>query len=382
MKKKLVKYLALIACTLALMAQREEEPIQEERLRLIFAGDIMVHAAQLKAAQNPADTNTYSFHKSFEYVRPLLQSADLAIGNLELTMPGELPYQGYPLFRCPEELSAALRVAGFDLLMTANNHCNDSAAPGVLNTIEVLNETGFYHTGTFQSREEKEAYYPLIVYKKGFKLAFLNYTYDTNGIPTRVPSMVNEIDSVAISEDMRTAREMQPDAIIVMMHWGSEYHLTENKAQEKLTRQLLSEGADLIVGAHPHVVQPAKWLKNTTTGKPALVAYSLGNFISGQMKPHTDGGILLEVELLKKAGHTTLEEAAFAPLWRHIEYPPAGKRVYRVLPIAAFEHEAFANIRFTEADRAAMQRYAQQTRSRVGLPELPIDFDFLTQAPQ
>ncbi len=378
MKNRLFKYLMLTGGVLALMAQRSgDTPAPVERLRLIFAGDIMVHQAQILSAQTPEG---YDFDASFEYVKPLLQSADLAIGNLELTMPGEEPYLGYPMFRCPEELATALRIAGFDLMMTANNHSNDSGAAGVINTIEVLEESGFYHTGTFQNREEMEAYYPLIVYKKGFKLAFLNYTYSTNGIRTRHPSVVNPIDSAQISRDLRVARDLQPDAIIVMMHWGLEYQLVENKEQRKLTKQLLEGGADLIIGAHPHVVQPARW--ETADGEQeVLVAYSLGNFISGQLKQHTDGGILVEVELSKSNGHAMVEEAAFIPVWRHVERLPSGKKTYRTLPIAAFEYEDSERIRLTETDRAAMLRYAQQTRHRVGLPERPVTLESLEEYP-
>ncbi len=380
MKNRLFKYLMLTGGVLALMAQRgEDTPADVETLHLIFTGDIMVHQSQILAAKTPEG---YDFNACFEYVAPLLQSADLAIGNLELTMPGEEPYLGYPMFRCPEELATALRVAGFDLMMTANNHSNDSGAPGVINTIEVLEESGFYHTGTFQNREEMDAYYPLIVYKKGFKLAFLNYTYSTNGIRTRAPSVVNPIDSAQISRDMRIARDLQPDAIIVMMHWGLEYQLVENKEQRKLTQQLLREGADLIIGAHPHVVQPARW--ETADGEQeVLVAYSLGNFISGQVKQHTDGGIMVEVALSKTNGYTTVEEAAFIPVWRHIERLSSGKKTYRTLPIAAFEQdeEIPEKLRLTDADRAAMLRYAKQTRHRVGLPERLVTIESLEENP-
>ncbi len=368
MKNKLLKYPTLLCGVLALMAQRSgDAPAPVETLRLIFAGDIMVHESQIHAAKTP-ESEGYDFSASFEYIQPVLQSADLAIGNLELTMPGEEPYLGYPMFRCPEELSMALRGAGFDLLMTANNHSNDSGADGVINTIDVLEESGFYHTGTFQNPEDKEASYPLIVYKKGFKLAFLNYTFGTNGNRTRPPSIVNAIDSAQISEDFRVARDLQADAIVVVMHWGLEYQLKENHEQQKIAKQLLREGADLIIGAHPHVVQPARW-ETADGNKEVLVAYSLGNFISGQLKQHTDGGILVEVELTKKNGHTTIEDASFIPVWRHIEKLPSGKRVYRTLPIAAFEEGDSGLIRLTDADRAAMSRYAEQTRNRVGLPE-------------
>ncbi len=371
MKNRLVRYLALLTSVLFLTSQRSAEaPAPPETLRLIFAGDIMVHRAQILAAQE-ADGEGYDFRNSFDCIKPVLESADLAIGNLELTMPGEEPFLGYPMFRCPEELAVSLRLAGFDLLMTANNHSNDSGAAGVIHTIDALEEAAFYHAGTYRNAEEAEAWHPMIIYKKGFKLAFLNYTYGTNGIRTRPPSVVNRLDSLQIEEDLRVARDLQPDAIIVMLHWGLEYQLVENKKQQQIARQLMRGGADLIVGAHPHVVQPARW--QTANGqKEVLVAYSLGNFISGQFKPNTDGGILLEAVLTKTESGARVEEAAFVPIWRHIERPPSGKRTYRVLPIAAFEQENPTDILFTETDRAKMLEYAAQTRKRVGLPEKPI----------
>ena len=199
---------------------------------------------------------SYDYLPCFQYVRPILEEADLAVGNLELTLPGKPPYQGYPRFRSPDELAYALRVSGFDLLTTSNNHSNDAGKQGVIKTIETVKGYGFYQTGTFRNAEERELFYPLIVYKDNFKLAFLNYTYDTNGLPTRLPTVVNEIDTSLMKKDMETAKALRPDAIIVIMHWGLEYQLRESKTQRRLTKQLFDWGADLVIGGHPHVVQP------------------------------------------------------------------------------------------------------------------------------
>jgi len=188
-------------------------------LKLLFVGDVMGHGPQIRSAEL-VKNKSYNYEPNFKYVAPIIEAADLAIGNLEVTLPGKPPYQGYPQFRSPDDLAKALRLAGFDMMVTSNNHSNDAGKNGVIETINTLKEYGFYQTGTFKNQKEKDWFYPLIVYKDNFKLAFLNYTYDTNGIPTRPPTVVNLIDSKKIEKDMEMARSLKPDAIIVLMHWG------------------------------------------------------------------------------------------------------------------------------------------------------------------
>ena len=158
-------------------------------LRLIFAGDVMGHAPQIASAQI-GNTGKYDYKPCFRYIKPIIEQADLAIANLELTLPGKPPYNGYPMFRSPDELAVALKGAGFDILVTANNHANDSRGPGVTNTILTLRDNNFLQTGTFLNARDRSAHYPLMVYKNGFKIALLNYTYDTNGVPTEAPTIV------------------------------------------------------------------------------------------------------------------------------------------------------------------------------------------------
>ncbi len=351
----------------SISAQNGPDPVR--RLRLLFVGDIMGHDSQIESAAIEKNV-LYDYSPCFEYVAPILKDVDLAIGNLELTLPGEPPYKGYPQFRSPDDLALALRHAGFDLLATANNHSNDAGKMGVVNTLNTLDEYGFYHTGTFRNEAERKAYYPLIVYKNNFKLAFLNYTYSTNGIPTKEPTIVNLIDPRQIEADMAVARSLDPDAIIVIMHWGKEYQLEESKEQAQLAQKLFKWGADLVIGAHPHVVQPVKTYPYTDrygASKTGLVAYSLGNFISGQRRTNTDGGIMLEVELKKHVDKPGVElnDYAFIPVWRHIEQESSGRRHYRVVPVAAFEQLKPVPSGFTTADREKMQKYADFTRQHL-----------------
>lgn len=326
----------------------------------------MGHDSQIESAKVVQDS-LYDYFPCFEYVEPYLEEADLAVGNLEVTLPGAPPYKGYPQFRSPEDLALTTRFSGFDMLVTANNHSNDAGLNGVLNTIQILDKYDFYHTGTFQNQEERDAYYPLIVYRGSFKLAFLNYTYDTNGLKTRPPSIVNLIEEEQIEKDMAEARAAQPDVIIVVMHWGNEYQRNENKDQRELAEKLVSWGADLVIGSHPHVVQPVKELKVKLADgseKQAVVAYSLGNFISGQRKAHTDGGMMFHVELAKDMNKNTTRVAdhSYSLVWRYIEKNQDGSKTFRVLPIKDFEGPASPLI-LPDSDRQDMLNYAKSTRA-------------------
>lgn len=347
---------------------------QTDTLRLLFTGDIMGHSPQITSAQL-VKNKTYDYHPCFEYIQPVLRQADLAIGNLELTLPGAPPYTGYPMFRSPDALATALKDAGFDILMTANNHANDSHGLGVTNTIRTLNDLGFLQTGTFKDQRDRDAFYPLMVYKNGFKLAFLNYTYDTNGVPTQAPTIVNRIDTVQIAADLAEARARKPHFILVVMHWGIEYQLQENAEQRRLARFLIRNGADMVIGMHPHVVQPIRNERVTLpdgTTKEAIVVYSLGNFISNQQQPNTDGGILFQVDLLKNKGFPQVRVGAHGiiPVWRYIHKTAAGKSTFYTLPVAPLERDPEAFRGMSTTARAAMLRSVASVRKRLNYPEI------------
>ncbi len=349
------------------------------RLNLLFVGDIMGHGPQIKSAQI-VEGERYDYLPCFKYIRPIIEAADLAIGNLELTLPGKPPYRGYPQFRSPDELAYALRVSGFDLLVTSNNHSNDAGKIGVINTVSTLRNYNFYQTGTFKNSEERELFYPLIVYKNGFKLAFLNYTYGTNGLSTKEPTIVNLIDTTLIKKDMKIARQLKPDAIIVVMHWGLEYKLVESSKQRMLSKKIFEWGADLIVGSHPHVVQPIR--QESMQDKKVVVAYSLGNFISNQNKPNTDGGIIFETELIKdlKTGKVSLGQIHYIPVWRYIHKGLKGKPTYHVVPVSAFEKDKTNVLEMTEKDKKAMKDFVTKTRNHLNKydsSERYINFDVL-----
>ena len=342
---------------------------QWDTLRILFAGDIMGHEPQIRSAEI-VPNKQYDYGPCFQHIRPLISAADLAIGNLELTLPGRPPYTGYPMFRSPNALAVALKEAGFDVLATANNHSNDGRGSGLSATVRTLRDLGFLQTGTFENQQDRAARYPLMISKDGFKIALLNYTYGANGVPTDPPGVVNFIDTVQIKKDLAEAVARQPDFIIAFMHWGLEYQLQENKEQQQLARLLIAHGADMVVGAHPHVVQPIKWeTARNAQGKErkGLVVYSLGNFISNQQKPHTDGGVLFQFELVKNKGvrKAQLGSYGYLPVYRYVHKPAAGKSVFYALPVARLEAEPDLFPAMSAAARTAMKAYAEGVRERL-----------------
>lgn len=345
------------------------------RLKLLFVGDVMGHSPQIKSAYNAA-TKTYDYTPCFKFVKPIIEAADLAIGNLEVTLSDQGTYTGYPMFRSPDALAKALKTAGFDMMVTSNNHSNDNGAYGVTHTIDVLKNEGFYQTGTFRNQGEKDLYYPLIVYKNDFRLAFLNYTYDTNGLSTKAPTIVNLIDEATIKADIAFAEQLKPDAIIVVMHWGLEYQLNENKVQYDLAQKMFEWGANLVIGSHPHVIQPIKKVPFTDKNgeqKTGLTVFSMGNFISNQQQPNTDGGLMVEIELTKEKGSNKAEigSCQYIPVWRYIDKTDAKKPygTYYVLPISAFENSETTDLRLTSSAKTAMKSFGTRMRTHLAKHE-------------
>lgn len=283
------------------------------RLSLLFVGDIMQHDSNIAAAFDPL-AKQYNYSACFEYVAPIIRSADLAIGNLELTLAGA-PYKGYPQFSAPDALAVELKKSGFDVLVTANNHSVDRRRKGLERTLKVLDSLQIIHTGTFKDSTDRSNTYPLVIEKNGFRLSLLNYTYGTNGIPVTKPNIVNLIDTTQIKLDLEKARNQKTDAIITFIHWGDEYQSLPNATQKKLAKLLFREGAKLVIGAHPHVLQPMEWNKE----RDQVVVYSLGNFVSGQRPRYRDGGAMLWIDLQKvvkdSVAATTISNSEYELAW-------------------------------------------------------------------
>lgn len=312
----------IVSTSTAPTVQEQEETIQEPQTKTITLtaiGDIMCHNTQYRDAYNE-DTDTYDFSYVFEDIAPLFQDRDIVIGNLETTFAGEnRGYSSYPTFNTPEQLATDLKELGIDVVSTANNHSLDTGYSGLVSTLDTLDEVGVAHMGTYRSEEEQNQV--LLKEFNGLKVAFLSYTYGTNGIP--VPSgkdyCINLIDTDLISSQITKAKEQNADIIIANVHWGTEYRTSPTDQQEELANFLFENGVDIILGSHPHVLEPMEVKKVTTTEgeeKIGFVIYSLGNFMSGQTKENTRDSIILNLTISKKGDEPiTIDEISYIPIY-------------------------------------------------------------------
>ncbi len=334
------------------------------RLKLVFAGDIMGHDSQIASALQMGNSTTYDYHSCFMHIEPYIKNADIAIGNLEVTLAGP-PYKGYPAFSSPDQLAQQLRHSGFDILVNANNHAIDRRKSGLERTLDVLDTLGLVQSGVFRDPADRARRYPLIVEKNGIRLALLNYTYGTNGIRVTPPNIVNYIDTLQVRKDLQKAATAEPDFIIALMHWGLEYQRTENSAQQELAEFLFDNGTDAIIGSHPHVVQPIRMMEGNR-----LVAYSMGNMISNQRKRYTDGGILVEMTL-EKSDSTRLVDYGYLPVWVHKAATPRGT-AFSLVP-AATDSIHYESMGITPGDAKKMKLFLEDTRNNLtGVPERKI----------
>ena len=291
-------------------------------------GDIMQHGQQVLSAKTKS--GSYDFHPNYTFLKPLLKTADLAIANLELTLAGP-PYKGYPQFSAPDQLAVAIKESGVNYLVTANNHSLDRRRKGLERTIDVLDSLQIPHTGTFKDSLERATTYPAIISRNGIKIALLNATYGTNGIPIRKPNIVNLLDTTQISQDIKKAKIEKPDLIIVFTHWGYEYRSLPNSSQKQLTNFFFKKGVNLVIGSHPHVLQPVEWRNSNQ-----LVAYSLGNFISNMRKRYQNGGMILEIDITK-SDSTYITNAGYHLIYTHTTPDP--EHQYHLLPTSQFQFE-------------------------------------------
>lgn len=264
---------------------------------LLFAGDAMQHQAQLDQALLAGDGKTYDYSECFRYLAPVVTEADYAVVNLEVPLGGGPRYSGYPCFSAPDSYAQALADAGFDLFLTANNHCLDSGMKAARRTLEALDSIGVDHTGTFRNESDRMEKVPLIKEINGIKFGFLNYTYGTNGIQPRDGMEVAYIDKKKIAEEMRKTRAAGAEMLVVTMHWGIEYVMLENSVQRSLADFLIDEGADMVIGSHPHVIQPMKMIHDEGRDRDVPVVFSLGNLISNMKTGDTRGGAYMRVRV-------------------------------------------------------------------------------------
>jgi poly-gamma-glutamate capsule biosynthesis protein CapA/YwtB (metallophosphatase superfamily) len=290
------------------------DSISEITINLV--GDLMCHLPQTNNAK--LSDGSYDFKPSFEYVKPYLQSADITIGNLETTFAGTgQPYAGYPAFNSPDAYCEAIKDAGFDFLVTANNHSMDTREEGLLRTIEVIKKNNMGYAGTYLDQRDHDSIRILNI--KGVKLGILNYTYGTNGSypKTEHKYMLNVIDSAGITDAVKAARQKGADLVLVFYHMGVENVTEPTQAQKDAVRFALDAGATLVIGAHPHMIGPTQTVYSKTLNDTAFVAYSLGNFLSNQYWRYTDAGVILTLTVKKNItkNSTSYKCAGYLPTW-------------------------------------------------------------------
>lgn len=276
-----------------------------QRVRLFFGGDVMQHLPQVEAARRGAG---FDYTEVFAALAPHMRAADWAVVNLETTLTAGGSYSGYPMFRSPVALADALRAAGVDVAVLANNHCCDGGGEGIRTTIRELERCGIRHTGVFADSADYRRNHPLLLECGGVRCALVNYTYGTNGLPTPSGTLVNRIDTVRMAADLARARAAA-DFVVAVMHWGNEYERRENPQQRRLADFLRRHGADVVVGSHPHVVQP--WRADSTH----VVLYSLGNLVSNQRRRYTDGGLVAYVEASRHLDGRMTYRLETVPVW-------------------------------------------------------------------
>ena len=308
------------------------------RAKLAVAGDLMAHEEQVAAALDKK-TGEYDFHYAFRDVCEYLRDADFAIGNLETVFAGEAAgYSFYPRFNSPDSYARAISDAGFDMLTTANNHANDQNEPGIFRTIDILDQNGIGHIGTYKSAEAREEIKTVTI--NGIKLALLSYTYGTNGIPLKQSDgwSVNLLDKDPVYNDIQRAKALDPDFIIVLPHMGDEYAQEVSGKYKEWVRFMFESGADIVLAAHPHVLQPVTFqtvINPDGSARECFADYSLGNFNTSQRAIASDEAIILNLYFEKKNDEKArLKNVSFIPAW--VEYTNA-KGSYDVHPIPIYK---------------------------------------------
>ena len=329
-------------------------------------GDLLMHKpifddlTQYNAAVQQPD-GSYDFTSVFQYLSEYTSSLDYAVANLETTLCGEkngYPYDGYPLFNCPDELVDGVKNAGFDMLLTANNHCYDTKLVGFLRTLEIIRGKGLETLGSYTSADETKW---IMVEINGIKIGMLCYTWafgvTEDGRPSmngnqsiEKPGLCNYFYTKNLpafySEVEQYLAEMESagvEATILFIHWGQEYFLSPNEEQRTIAQKMCDLGIDVIIGGHPHVIQPVELLDSTTDPEHKTVClYSTGNAVSNQRQgklnsiktAHTEDGVLFTVTFEKYSDGTVyLASANAIPTWVNMHNNGNGKTEYNILPL-------------------------------------------------
>ncbi len=357
----------------AAAAEADVEPVT---LTLVAVGDVMMHDLQVRSARG--EDGRYRLGDPFAMVRPLVEAADLALANLETPLAGEdMAYSGYPTFNAPRVLARALASGGFDVVQTANNHCMDRREKGLLRTLDALDAEGLLHVGT---RADPGADPALWIDHQGLSIAVLAYTFSTNGIPLPPgrEGIVSTVDADAMAAEIADVRTRGADLVVLACHWGIEYRHAPEPETVELAHALVEAGADVVLGGHPHFIQPYE-IVSTDDGREGFVIYSLGNFWTNMRKRYQDAGMVLRLTLTGvPGGPVALSDVAYLATWVDVTDETGAAR-HQVIDIAAALPGCGHAARLDAADCAAMEQALEDTVGLLGegdrlVPEEPPAF--------
>ncbi len=343
-------------------------PIPEpESVSIVMVGDILLHTPVEEAALQ--EDGSYSFATIFENLQEEIQAADLAIVNQEVILGGEeLGISGYPAFNAPYAVGDALAEAGFDVICHGTNHALDKGKKGLNNCLTYWQENypDIAVLGIHDSQQSQDDIY---IYEQGnIRIAVLNYTYGTNGIalPQDMPYAVDLLEEENVTKAIQKAEEMA-DFTIVCPHWGTEYQLKQSSVQEKWARIFVENGADLVLGTHPHVIQPMEWVEDEETGNEALIYYSLGNFVnwtssSGEGIANRMVGGMAQVTVTLENDEVVISEYGVEPVVCHLEQGVNGVTVY---PLSEYTRELAESNEIVKQDGAFSLEYCEELCEKV-----------------
>ncbi len=330
-----------------------------KEVSFLFMGDIMGHGPQIRSAWQEK-TKEYDYSEVFKPLKELISSVDFAVGNLEVTLAGP-PYDGYPQFSSPDNLAVACKENGIDVLVTANNHSCDRGSKGVIKTVKTLDELSILHTGTFSNDKQRDSLNLLILSKNNIKVGLLNYTYGTNGMPFASPAYVNLLDSALVKKDVLSAKKKDIDKLIVFVHWGAEYKDFPNNYQKTYNKFFQELGVDVVIGSHPHVIQPMIYQSDSLNNE-FLTVYSLGNFVSNQRERRKDGGTMVRLSFTKTQNQTKISNKEYILTWVH-KFINQGKNHYQIIPCT---HPKYSKSYFTNvSDFEKMDLFVKDSRKHL-----------------
>lgn len=340
-----------------------EPPVTKVSTATIYSvGDMLMHMSVVNAGHNDATGEYDQFHRIFDYVTDYTTTADLMVGNLETTLAGTdngYQYNGYPNFNCPDGVIDGMKSVGFDVVLTANNHSYDTRTKGFNRTTRTIAERGLDYLGTKMDPEEPDY---LIVDLNGISVGLMCYTYETgtgnpntvalNGISlteadSKLVNTFNEKNLDAfyaeISANLAQMEAKGVEATVLYLHWGWEYNLTPNTTQKTMAQELCDLGVDVIIGGHPHVVQPMELLTSTTDeNHKTICLYSMGNAVSNQRlgnlsnvsTAHTEDGVMMRLTFAKYSdGTVIIESADVLPFWVWMHYDADWNKLYQIMPL-------------------------------------------------